>query len=114
VFDRRISTRHSLHWQIEVEGKDNLGLPFHETGVVENLSSSGAFFFINHQVDLGAKISLSIKLPVQNESWMKYTAKVIRVEQGDAKIGIGVRLDAMSQKFGIGIRFDSVKPEFVN
>ncbi len=114
MFDRRISTRHSLHWQIEVEGKDNFGEPFQETGVIRNLSSSGAFFYLSHKVDLGAKISLSIRLPFQNESWIKYTAQVIRVEGGSTKIGVGVRLNAMSQKFGIGIRFDSFKPQFVN
>jgi hypothetical protein len=114
VFDRRISTRHSLHWQIEVEGKDNLGEPFHETGVMKDLSSSGAFFYLDHEVELGAKISLSIKLPFQNESWMRYSAQVIRIDHDDNRIGIGVRLDALSQKFGVGIQFDSLKPQFVN
>ena len=114
MFDRRISNRYSLHWQIEVHGNDRLGMPFHEIGFVEDLSSSGAFFYLNHKVDLGARICLAIKLPVQNESWIKYNARVIRVEDSDPKVGVGVKIDAVSQKFGVGIRFDSSKPEFVN
>ena len=114
MLDRRISARHRLHWQIEVDGNDSLGRPFHETGIVEDLSSSGAYFYLNHQVNLGADISLSIRLPVQNDSWIKYHAKVIRVEPGDGKVGVGIKLDARSQKFGVGIRFDSSKPKFVN
>jgi hypothetical protein len=114
VFDRRTSTRRSLHWPIQVEGKDNFGEPFHETSIIKNLSSSGAYFYLDHEVALGTSISLSIKLTVQNERWMKYTAQVIRVELGDDRIGIGVRLDPMPQKFGVGIHFDSSKPEFVN
>lgn len=110
MFDRRISNRYSLHWQIEVHGNDRLGMPFHEIGFVEDLSSSGAFFYLNHPVDLGAKISLSIKLPVETESWMIYTAQVIRVKGNDAKAVEGNE----PQKIGIGIRFDSFKPQFVN
>ena len=97
--ERRMSVRHSLKWQATIEGRDTGGVRFDEEGVIENLSTTGAFFYISRPVQVGTHLNLEIRLPLKKENWMKYSAEVVRVEPANSRIGVG-------------IKFDSVKPEF--
>jgi hypothetical protein len=99
VRERRGSARRSLKWKATINGNDSNGVSFDEEGVIENLSSTGAFFYLKREVAVGAKLDLAILLPFQKENWMKYSAEVVRVEQ-------------VPQKIGVGIRFQNLRPNF--
>jgi hypothetical protein len=101
VRERRTSVRRSLKWQATIKGKDSNGISFGEEGFIENLSSTGAFLYLNRDVAIGSRIDLTIRLPFQKENWMKYSALV-------------VRLESISQKTGVGIKFDTVRPIFIS
>ena len=112
--ERRHSIRHGLRWQTVIHGNDVGGEHFDELGVIENISSTGAFFYINRRVQIGSQLDLAIKLPFKKESWMKYTARVIRVEEQPAKTGVAVTIaENNDEKIGIAIQFDHIKPIFV-
>lgn len=98
--ERRMSMRHSLKWQATIESRDTGGVRFDEAGVIENLSATGAFFYISRTVRVGTQLNLEIRLPLKKENWMKYSAEVVRVEPAASRIGVG-------------IKFDTVKPEFI-
>lgn len=97
--ERRGSVRRNLKWRAQINGNNANGIRFGEEGVIENLSSTGAFFYLNNRVEIGTRLDLSILLPFQQENWMNYSAEVVRVEE-------------MPQKIGVGIRFDNVRPTF--
>jgi len=113
VQERRYSIRHGLKWETIVHGNDSSGANFDEIGVIENLSSTGAFFYINHRVAIGSQLDLAIKLPFKKASWMNYTARVIRVEEQSGITGVAVEIEENDgRKVGIAIRFDHIKPVF--
>jgi hypothetical protein len=100
VRERRTSVRRNLKWSATIKGKDSDGQHFGEEGVIENLSSTGAFVYLSREVAVGTKLDLAIRLPFQKENWMKYSAEVVRIEN-------------IPQRIGVGIKFDSVRPTFV-
>jgi hypothetical protein len=100
VRERRTSVRRSLKWQATVKGSDSSGTSFGEVGLIENLSSTGAFLYLDRAIAVGSKIDLAIRLPFVKESWMKYSAEVVRIE-------------TVPQKTGIAIKFDTVRPTFI-
>ena len=99
--ERRMSVRHNLKWQATIEGNDSRGVRFDEEGVIENLSATGAFFYISRPIHVGTHLNLEIRLPLKRENWMKYTARVVWVEPAASRVGVG-------------IKFDSLKPEFIS
>jgi hypothetical protein len=84
-----------LNWPIKVVGGDS----FEESGGLRDLSCSGAFAYLNHFPDLHSTLSISIRLPLEVETWMNYSAIVVRV-------------DNATDAPGIALRFNSSKPEF--
>jgi hypothetical protein len=90
-----------LKWQATVKGNDSSGASFGEEGLIENLSSTGAFLYLDRTIAVGSRIDLAIRLPFVKENWMKYSAEVVRSE-------------ANPQKTGIAIKFDTVRPTFVS
>lgn len=99
--ERRTSVRRSLKWEATVKGNDSSGTSFGEEGVIENLSSTGAFLYLSRDIAIGSRIDLTIRLPFQKENWMKYSALVVRIE-------------TISQKTGVGIKFDNIRPTFIS
>ena len=99
--ERRTSVRRSLKWEATVKGNDSSGTSFGEEGVIENLSSTGAFLYLSRDIAIGSKIDLTIRLPFQKENWMKYSALVVRIE-------------TISQKTGVGIKFETIRPTFIS
>jgi hypothetical protein len=74
-----------------VEGKDKEGLSFNDAGTLENLSSRGAFLYLQRSLEVGTKLQISIRLPADEEKWMNYWAEVIRVEGECPKVGTAMR-----------------------
>lgn len=90
-----------MKWQATIKGSDSSGTSFGEEGFIENLSSTGAFLYLNRTMAVGSKIDLAIRLPFIKENWMKYSAEVVRIE-------------SVPQKIGIAIKFDTIRPTFIS
>ena len=113
--ERRNSIRHGLKWETLVIGNDVSGANFDESGVIENLSSTGAFFYLSKRVPVGSQLDLAIKLPFKKENWMKYSARVVRIEEKSANGDAATEFEKDNHnKIGIGIKFDKIKPTFTN
>jgi hypothetical protein len=70
-----------------------------QAAMLRDLSSTGAFAYIPTPLRLGAKLYVSVKLPVEKETWMIYSAAVIRVERGMIGAGIAVKFDSSRPRF---------------
>lgn len=101
VLERRRARRFRVGWDINVKGTDDAGLSFDEAGVLENLSSTGVFFYLTRPLRIGTKLEVSIKIPFRRENWMKYSAEVVRIESGTRRIGIAMKFDAIRPDFSM-------------
>ena len=101
MLERRRARRFTVGWDIIVKGTDDAGLIFDEAGVLENLSSTGAFFYLMRPLRIGAKLEVSIKVPFRRENWMKYSAEVVRIESGTMRIGVAMKFDTVRPSFSV-------------
>ena len=99
MLERRRARRFTVGWDVTVKGTDDAGQSFDEVGVLENLSSTGAFFYLTRPLRIGAKLEVSIKVPFRRENWMKYSAEVVRIESGARRIGVAMKFDAVRPNF---------------
>ena len=72
-----------MNWPIKVEGRDGKHVISGE-GRLLNLSSGGALFDLAGPFRKGMRLDVYIKLPSKKDNWMRYTAEVLRVENGDS------------------------------
>lgn len=98
--ERRRAKRFQVDWQVRVECSEDGKDGFIETGVLRNISSSGALLFLAKPLSTGTKLDVYFMLPLQGEKWMKYPARVVRVERGVAAVGAAVK-------------FESARPDFL-
>jgi hypothetical protein len=98
LIERRRATRFHLNWQIRV-------LPEHgnegnavASGVLQNLSSSGALLSLPEPLATGTQLKVYIRLPLNERRWMRYSASVLRIEPGSAAI--------------TAVKFDGTRPDF--
>jgi hypothetical protein len=93
--------RFQVDWQIRVEGNDGSEGGFVESGVLQNISSSGALLSLTNQLPAGTQLDVYIKLPLQGKKWMKYPARVVRIELGAAAVTAAVKFDSARPDFGM-------------
>jgi hypothetical protein len=98
--ERRTARRFEVTWAVVIKGKDQAGERFDETGTLQNLSSRGALFFLPRPVRLGTSLQVEIRVPMKEKSWMKYSAKVVRVEK-------------QKSSFEVAVQFPTAKPIFI-
>jgi PilZ domain len=98
--ERRKGRRFIVDWPVQVEGKNGGGNSFERVGVLQNISSGGAMLFLTNPVPTGMKLDVYIRLPFKGKKWMKYTAQIIRIEDG-------------SPDFVAAVKFEGARPEFV-
>lgn len=98
--DIRLAHRYQFGWKVAVAGTDHSGTDFNVEGALENVSSKGALLCIPQRLSLGDKLDLLIQLPVQRRCWMKYPARVIR-------------LDKQKLPRVVAVIFDTVVPAFL-
>ncbi len=99
TINRRKEWRFDLPLTAAVEGKLPAGKPFHETAKLTNISSGGAYFYLDSAVVVGSKVKLSIDLPKELTEGQK-----VRLEIA----GLTVRLqkpDKRGKKQGVAVRF---------
>ena|SRR5215831_17187466 len=97
--DRRRAERYRLELPATVEGIDRCGSPFQEESVLIDLSSRGASLPLITDQRPGAKLTVSIKLPFANSTWMQYCATVVRVEQGGLTGRVGLEFECLRPRF---------------
>ena len=98
--ERRTARRFEVAWEIAVDGADRSGKRFNEAGTLQNLSSRGALFLLPRHVELGVSLDVEIRVPMKEKSWMKYSAKVVRVKKQAAY-------------FGVAVNFATARPTFI-
>lgn len=98
--ERRTARRFEVAWDIAVEGADQTGKRYTEAGTLQNLSSRGALFLLPRRIELGESLEVEIRVPMKEKSWMKYSAKVVRIKKRAAH-------------FGVAVNFASARPTFI-
>ena len=97
--ERREARRFEVDWQTVVEGTDCNGGSFQERTKLMSLSSMGAYFEMKTHLEKGAKVKVSIKVPLSEGNWMMYSAKVVRTKRLGKRIGIAIRFKEMRPTF---------------
>jgi hypothetical protein len=91
--------RYQVDWPFRVKGTDPSGLGILNTGVLSNISSRGAFGYIGRALAVGVRMEISIRLPLREERWIKYSAEIVRVEQAGSRIGVAFKFDTSRPAF---------------
>lgn len=89
--ERRRARRFQVTWPIRVRCRDSAGASFEEAGELRNLSSGGALVRLNGRLKVGAQTEVLISVPLKTETWMKYDATVMRVEDSAGRTGFGIK-----------------------
>jgi hypothetical protein len=97
--ERRSRQRYFVRWPVLIETLDAAGTASRASGTLRDISSRGAFVRLTGHTVLGRRLKVSIKLPLQEDVWMSYTAQVLRLER------VGLDL-------GIALQFYDKKPSF--
>jgi c-di-GMP-binding flagellar brake protein YcgR len=106
IIDRRREWRFDLPLPAVVEGKLGDGKKFKEKTMLENISSTGAYFCLDSGVTVGCKLNLIIEIPSELSP-----DKKIKLQLG----GLAVRLEKLGKeekKQGVALRF-SKKFKFI-
>ena len=106
AIDRRREWRFDLPLPAVVEGKSGEGKKFQEKTILENISSTGAYFCLDADVTVGSKLNLIIEVPSELSP-----DKKVKLQLG----GLAVRLEKpekKGKKQGVALRF-SKKFKFV-
>jgi len=98
VINRRREWRFELPLTAEIEGQLPLGQKFKKKTVIENISSTGAYFSLESKPVVGSKVSLTINLPskLTEDKKVKLVldGTIIRLEkkqENSRKLGVAVR-----------------------
>lgn len=103
MIERRRATRFHLNWQIRVQREHvNEGGNSIESGVLRNLSSSGALISLPEPLATGTQLNVYIRLPLNERRWMRYSASVLRIEPGRTAI-TAIKFDGTRPDFGVSL-----------
>ncbi|MGA9770931.1 MAG: PilZ domain-containing protein [Blastocatellia bacterium] len=97
--DRRVSQRFQIGWDISIQRTDHNGEVHNETGILDNLSSSGSHLNLAGLGKVGDKLEVCIKLPTNKKRWMRYSCEIVRLQSNDSGVGIGIKFDKMRPEF---------------
>lgn len=101
LIERRSAKRFQVDWQIRVESDGDSGGRVIDSGVLHNISSSGALLSLTNSLSTGTQLDVYVKLPLDGKKWMKYPAYVVRIELGLAAISAAVQFDTARPLFGV-------------
>jgi hypothetical protein len=85
--EKRRIDRLNLRLSAKIDGIDDNGRSFTEDATITDISSYGAYINIKNHVNKGTGVSLVID---PEDSCLNMKARVVRVEKGRSKTGIGV------------------------
>ena len=84
---KRKNNRLKLRLPVRIDGVDENGKRFTEDAFIANISSYGAYINIKNQVSNDTRVSLIID---PEDSCLNMKARVVRIENGRNKTGVGV------------------------
>ncbi len=93
--ERRHWLRYKVDWTFKIKGTGGS----EETGKLINISARGALARVGRKFDVGAQVSLFVRLPSPADAWMSFTGQVIRVEKGPTGGDIAIRFDTSEPTF---------------
>jgi hypothetical protein len=99
--ERRRLPRYGVNWPVKLTGRNSSGVRYYGEGVLENISAGGAFLYTDKSAQVGERVDVSIKLPINQDNWLIYSAEVVRV-------------DCACRKTGLALKFDSSRPAFTD
>ena len=100
--DIRVAQRYQFGWKVAVAGTDYSGTDFNVEGALENVSSKGALLNVPQRLNPGDQLDLLIELPIHRKCWMKYPARVIRLDKQKLPRGVAVIFDTVIPAFLAG------------
>ena len=100
VIERREAKRFKVDWTFKIEFLDSNSTECEEFGTLRDISSAGAYGLFASRIEAGASVRVMIQLPLGDEKWISYPARVMRVE-------------SLASGSGIAFVFDAVRPAFV-
>lgn len=98
---RRGAQRYALTWEARITVKAPASEIAEFSGTVRDLSSTGAFIYLSQAVQPGRTVAVSVRLPLEKETWMNLTGTVIRVT-------------THTERPGVAIQFNQIRPEFIS
>jgi hypothetical protein len=100
VEERRKGRRFRVSWPIRVRSQDPDHEILDEVTTLRDLSSRGAYAYISSCPQVGTRLAISIRLPIENDIWMSYSASVVRVDKMGSGSGIAFMFDTPRPVFG--------------
>jgi hypothetical protein len=97
--ERRLLPRYSVDWPVKLTGRGNIGIRYFEEGVLENIGAKGACLYTNKSLQVGERLDISIKLPLERDNWLIYSARVIRVEDVCPQARVAIKFDSPMPAF---------------
>ena len=97
--ERRRLPRYQVSWPVKYTARNQEGVRIYGTGALENVSAAGALVRLDKPLWLGARLDLSIQIPLPKPSWMLYSAEVLRVEACDAGNRVAVEFSPSKPVF---------------
>jgi hypothetical protein len=99
--DQRAKPRISVPFPAEVQGKDEQGKEFSITTVLDNVSGDGLYLRMMPCVDLGAKLSIVLRLLTSSD--------LVDTDPRFAIEGEVVRADRKTGACGVAVTFDRIR-----
>jgi hypothetical protein len=99
--ESRKGKRFTVDWPVRVEGTNGGGDNFKQAGVLQNISSGGAMLCLANPVAEGTKLDVFIMLPFKGKKWMRYSAHVVRIEEGGSEFAAAVMFEGARPDFAI-------------
>lgn len=99
LIERRTARRFQVDWQVQIHREDSERRVIN--GVLRNLSSTGALLTTTERLITGTQLDLYIKLPLSQKKWMKYPARVVRIEVDTDGINTAVSFDRRRPEFNL-------------
>jgi hypothetical protein len=104
--DRRQRKRYPVAWSITVQHSPPEGEMVADVGILRDISSSGAFGYLDKSFQVGATLEVWILPPSFGRKWMQLPAEVVRVEMTTDGTGTALRFKASVPRFvdfGLGL-----------
>ena len=99
VVERREAKRFRVDWAIKVLGIPGGRPQAEETGVLRDISSTGAYGLFTGPFEPGSAVTVMIQLPLRRHGWISYPARILRVEPWDSGAGIAFIFEAVRPSF---------------
>ena len=82
--ERRSLPRYQVSWPVRFSVVNSEGVRIFGAGALENVSAAGALIRVDRPLWIGARVELSIKIPLPQNAWMLYAGEVLRTDPADS------------------------------